>query len=61
MKPVTTIVAILLMAISIAQLLRLIFQVNVVANGVTIPIWLSIFGCIVPAVLAFLLSRENRK
>jgi hypothetical protein len=61
MKPVTTIVVILLSAISIAQLLRLIFQVNVVANGVTIPIWLSIFGCIVPAVLAFMLWRENRK
>ena len=61
MKPVTTIVVILLSAISIAQLLRLIFQVDIVANGVTIPIWLSIFGCIIPAVLAFMLWRENRK
>jgi len=61
MKPVTTIVVIFLGAISIAQLLRLIFQVNVVVNGVTVPIWLSIFGCIVPAVLAFMLWRENRK
>ena len=40
MKPVTTIVVILLSAISIAQLLRLIFQVDIVANGVTIPFWL---------------------
>jgi hypothetical protein len=61
MKPVTTIVVILLSAISIAQLLRLVFQVNIVANGMTIPIWLSIFGCVVPAVLAFMLWRENRK
>lgn len=61
MKPVTTIVAILLVSISIAHLLRLIFQVDVVANGVNIPIWLSILGCIVPAVLAFMLWRENRK
>jgi hypothetical protein len=61
MKPVTTIVVILLSAISIAHLLRLIFQVNVVANGVNIPIWLSILGCIVPAILAFMLWRENRK
>jgi hypothetical protein len=60
-KPGTTIVVILLSAISIAQLLRMIFQVNVVANGVNIPIWLSIFGCIIPAVLAFMLWRENRK
>jgi hypothetical protein len=61
MKPVTTIVAILLSAISIAQFLRLIFQVEIVANGLIIPVWLSIFGCIVPAVLAFMLWRENRK
>ena len=61
MKPVTTIVVILLSAISIAQLLRLVFQVNIVANDMTIPIWLSIFGCVVPAVLAFMLWRENRK
>ena len=59
MKPVTTIVAILLTAISIAHLLRLILQVNIVANGVNIPIWLSIVGCIIPAVLAFMLWREN--
>ena len=61
MKPVTTIVVILLSAISIAQLLRLVFQVIIVANGMPIPIWLSIFGCVVPAVLAFMLWRENRK
>jgi hypothetical protein len=61
MKPVTTIVAILLVAISIAHLLRLILQVDIVANGVNIPIWLSILGCIVPAGLAFMLWRENRK
>jgi hypothetical protein len=61
MKPVTTIVVILMIAISIAHLLRLIFQVNVAASGVIIPVWLSIFGCIVPAVLALMLWRENRK
>jgi hypothetical protein len=61
MKPVTTIVVILLVAISVAHLLRIIFQVDIVANGVNIPIWLSIVGCIVPAVLAFMLWRENRK
>ena len=60
MKPVTTIVVLLLVAISIAHLLRLILQVDIVANGMNIPIWLSILGCIVPAVLAFLLWRENR-
>jgi len=61
MKPVTTIVVILLVAISIAHLLRLIFQVDIVANGVNIPVWLSILGCIVPAGLALMLWMENRK
>jgi hypothetical protein len=61
MKPVTTVVVFLLSAISIPQLLRIVFQVDIVANGVNIPIWLSIFGCIVPAMLAFMLWRENRK
>jgi hypothetical protein len=61
MKPVTTIVALLLVAISIAQMLRIIFQVNIVANGAKIPIWLSIMGGIVPSGLAFMLWRENRK
>jgi uncharacterized membrane protein YdjX (TVP38/TMEM64 family) len=61
MKPATTIVVILLIAISIAHLLRLILQVNVVANGVNIPLWVSILGCIIPAVLAFMLWRENSR
>jgi hypothetical protein len=37
MKPVTTVVAILLIVISIAHLLREILQANIVANGVKIP------------------------
>lgn len=61
MKPVTTIVVILLAAISIAHVMRLIFQVEIVANGVDIPFWLSIVGSIVPAGLTWMLWRENRK
>ncbi|MCK9392316.1 MAG: hypothetical protein M0Q01_12215 [Syntrophales bacterium] len=61
MKPVTTIVVLLLIAISIAQLLRLIFQVEIIAAGFQIPVWISIFGFIIPLVLALLLWRENRK
>jgi hypothetical protein len=61
MKPATTIVVLLLVAISIAQLLRLIFQVEIIAAGFHIPVWLSIFGFIIPLVLALLLWRENKK
>jgi hypothetical protein len=58
MKPATTIVTILLVGISAAHLLRLIFQVEIIAAGFHIPVWLSIFGFIVPLVLALLLWRE---
>jgi len=61
MKPVTTIVVVLLLVISIAQLLRLIFQVEIIAAGFHVPVWLSIFGFIIPGILAFLLWRENKK
>jgi len=61
MKPVTTIVIFVLIAVSLAHLLRLIFQVEIIAAGIHIPVWLSIFGCIIPAILALLLWRENRK
>jgi hypothetical protein len=61
MKPVTTIVVIILIVISMAHLLRLIFQVEIIAAGFHIPVWLSIFGFIVPLVLALLLWRENTK
>ena len=61
MKPVTTVVTILLVGISVAHLVRIIFQVDIVVNGMYVPIWLSIFGCIVPAILALMLWRESRK
>jgi len=61
MKPVTTIVVILLIIISIAHMLRLIFQVEIIAAGFYIPVWLSIFGCIIPAILALMLWRESKK
>jgi hypothetical protein len=61
MKPLITIVAILLMAISAAHLVRVIFQVDIRIGGFIIPIWVSIIGFIIPLVLALLLDRENRK
>ena len=59
-KPVTTIVMILLMVMSAEQLLRLIFQVEIVIGGIHMPLWLSIFGFMIPLPLAFMLWRESR-
>jgi hypothetical protein len=61
MKPATSITIILLILIAIAHLLRLVFQVEIVANGMTVPMWVSIVACIVPAALAVLVWRENKK
>jgi metal-sulfur cluster biosynthetic enzyme len=61
MKPATTIVTIFLILVSIVHLLRLIFQVKVMANTVEIPMWMSAVACIVTAVLAAWLLRENKK
>jgi len=58
-KPVTTVVVALLALISVAQLLRVFFQVRAVAGGLVIPLWVSVIACIVTAVLAWLLWRER--
>ena len=60
MKLVTKFVILLLAASSIQHLLRLIFRWEVIVNGITIKLWLSIFGCLVPAVLAVLLWLESK-
>lgn len=61
MKPATTVVTMLLVGISAAHLVRIIFQVDITVNGMQVPTWISIFGCIVPSILALLLWRENRR
>jgi hypothetical protein len=60
MKPATFIATIFLSFISIAQLIRVIFQVHVVANGVVIPVWISAIACVVTGLLAVLLWREQQ-
>ena len=61
MNPATTAVMFLLIGISIAHLARIIFKVDIVVYGFPLPSWVSVLGCIIPALLAWLLWRENRK
>ena len=57
-----TLLAILFLAlVALLQLLRLILQVPIVAGGVTVPVWASAFGVLVPGTIAWLLWRENRR
>ncbi len=60
-KAATFLAVVLLFLISIAQLLRVVLNVKIVANGVMIPVWPSIIACIVAAILAILVWRESRR
>ena len=61
MKTGTLLAILFLFLVALLQLLRLILQIPVIAGGVIIPVWLSFFGFLLPATIAFLLWRENRK
>ena len=60
-KPASLVAAILLWLIAFAQLLRVLFRVEVTAGGVTIPLWISILAFIVLAALGIWLWRERRE
>jgi hypothetical protein len=60
MKPFTTIAFVIFNLIALLHLLRLIFGWEVIVNGVTVPMWLSIPGCLVAGGLAFMLWQETR-
>ena len=60
MKPATFITVVFLSLIALVHLLRLVFAVDVVAGDVVIPMWASVLGVIVPGLLAYGLSREQR-
>ena len=61
MKPVARIVVIFLALVALAQFVRLVLQVEVVAGGVRIPLWASAVACVVTGGLAILLWREGHR
>jgi len=61
MKPVARLTIIFLTLVALAQFLRLVFQVEVVAGGVRIPLWASTVACVVTGGLAILLWRESKR
>ncbi len=60
-KPASLVAAILLWLIAFAQLLRVLFRVEVTAGDVNIPLWISILAFIVLAALGIWLWRERRE
>ena len=61
MRPAARITTIFLALVALAHLLRLVLQVEVIAGGVPIPLWLSAVACVVTGGLAVLLWRESRR
>ena len=61
MKPVTLIVSILLFLVAVLHLLRMIYDVQIVAGDWVVPMWISLVGCLVTGALAVLLFCEGRK
>ena len=61
MKPATAATVVFLSLISVGHLLRIAYRVEIVANGFTVPIWMSLVACLVTAALAGWLWREQRR
>jgi hypothetical protein len=59
MKPFTTVAVVLFALIGMLQLIRFFLKWEVTVNGVAVPIWASGIACLVAAVLAVMLWREN--
>ena len=60
MKVGTKLSIILFTIVALAHLLRLIFGINVTIDNWVAPQWVSVFGVIGPAVIAWLLWRETQ-
>ena len=60
MKPFSKIAAILLAIVAILHLARVVFNTQVLIDNVDIPMWISIVGFIVPALLSIGLWMESK-
>jgi hypothetical protein len=60
MKIGSLLAIVVLSLVACAHLLRLIDGTEIIARGVVVPQWLSMFGVVVPGVVAWLLWREAK-
>jgi hypothetical protein len=59
MKIGSLLAIVLLSLVALAHLLRLIDGTEIIARGVVVPQWVSVFGVVVPGLIAWLLWRES--
>lgn len=59
-RPASLVVGILLLLMAIAQLCRLLLEINVVAAGIEIPLWPSAVAAVILFVLSIWLLKERK-
>jgi len=59
-RPITMIAALVFFAVSLLHVYRVFTHFQIIIGTHTIPLWISYFGIVIPALLAILLLRENR-
>ncbi len=60
MKSGAQIAIIIFLVVAFAHLLRLVFLIPITAGAMNVPQWISVFGVVVPLLVAWLLWRETR-
>jgi uncharacterized membrane protein YhdT len=60
MKTGARIAIVIFLLVAFAHLMRLIFLVPITAGGTNVPLWISLFGVVVPLLVVLLLWRESR-
>ena len=58
MKPFTTIAAAIFSPICLAHIARLVYGLDIVIGGWSVPLWVSVPGAVVTGGLAFMLWKE---
>lgn len=61
MRPSSTVAAILFIIVAILQAIRYFNGWVITINGMDVPLWASLFGAIVPALMALWLLYDNEK
>ena len=59
-KPFTRIASIVFALVCLGHLTRISFDWQVTVQGVSIPMWVSVVGMVVTAILSVMLWRESR-
>jgi membrane protein CcdC involved in cytochrome C biogenesis len=60
MKPAASLAVILLGLVAVLHAIRLTLQLEILVGGVLVPMWVSVFGVLVPGALAIWLWREQQ-